>query len=285
MASYPPLIDLTGQRFGMLTVLQRAPRAASNYSTRWLCRCDCGETKSVRASHLRSPKGTLSCGCSTERLKREALLLDRVGRRYGMLTVIREGRCYRNSCGKLKTYWVCRCDCGREKEVMSVCLHNGSSKSCGCATKRMFLTKQTIHGGFLGGKPTPEYRTWSCMKCRCYNPNDPGYPRYGAKGIAVCDRWRNSFANFLADMGPKPEGGGWSLDRKDGTKGYSPDNCRWATATQQSRNRGEANRWVTYGGETLTLAEWAERLDMNGSTLAKRLKRWPIERAMTTPLQ
>jgi len=73
------------------------------------------------------------------------------------------------------------------------------------------------------------------MKCRCYDPNDPGYSRYGAAGIEVCERWKYSFDNFLADMGERPPGK--TLDRKDNAKGYSPDNCRWATPKQQIRNR------------------------------------------------
>src|SRR6267142_1092599 len=91
------------------------------------------------------------------------------------------------------------------------------------------------HGGTVGGKPTPEYRAWQDMIHRCYNPKDKRYSGYGGRGIWVCARWRTSFANFLLDMGRRPEGR--SLERIDNDSGYRPDNCKWGTKSEQWHNR------------------------------------------------
>jgi hypothetical protein len=119
---------------------------------------------------------------------------------------------------------------------------------------------------------------------RCNNPNHRHWHRYGGRGISVCGRWRNSFQDFIADMGPRPSLK-HSIDRfpnKDGN--YEPGNCRWATQTQQMRN-ASINRMIVYQGETLCLAEWAERLGMNKMTLQGRLDTgWSVEEAFTVPV-
>lgn len=109
------------------------------------------------------------------------------------------------------------------------------------------------------------------MKARCENENDPKYPRYGARGITVCDRWRNSFENFFADMGPRPSKL-HTIDRKDNDLGYSPNNCRWATKKEQQRNMSR-NHKLTVRGETKTIAEWAEIQELNPGTIHGRLRR------------
>lgn len=103
---------------------------------------------------------------------------------------------------------------------------------------------------------TPEYRTWTAMKSRCHSPTNDTYATYGGRGIAVCQRWRDSFEAFLADMGPRPIGA--SLDRIDGTGNYEPGNCRWATQVVQQNNRSNNVR-VRYRGEEVTLKEVARR--------------------------
>lgn len=138
---------------------------------------------------------------------------------------------------------------------------------------------------FTHGKTnTPEYRTWCVMKSRCLNPKFPKYSAYGARGIAICERWRNSFANFLADMGPRPSPQ-HTIDRfPDQNGSYEPGNCRWATPTQQARNRS-ITVTVEYHGRTVTLAELSEMVGIKYDTLHGRIARgMSAELAVAAPL-
>lgn len=119
---------------------------------------------------------------------------------------------------------------------------------------------------------------------RCYNPNNPKYPRYGGRGITVCDRWLgdNGLRNFIEDMGQPPEG--LSLDRIDNDGNYEPTNCKWSTNSEQSNNTHWANK-VTYKGRTQTLSQWAKELGVRRQSLYGRIKGgWSVERAFETPL-
>ncbi len=135
-----------------------------------------------------------------------------------------------------------------------------------------------------GMSESAEYRIWKLMKSRCLNPNFPKYPTYGGRGVRICDRWLNSFATFYADMGPRPSPY-HSIDRFPNNDGnYEPSNCRWATRTEQVRNRG-VTRMLTFDGETLPLIEWAERYGIKYITLYMRLEKgWSIERCLKEPL-
>jgi hypothetical protein len=117
------------------------------------------------------------------------------------------------------------------------------------------------------------------MISRCTCPSMVNYDEYGGRGITVCDRWR-TFDNFYADMGNRPSSK-HSLDRKDPDGNYEPDNCRWATTTQQACNK-RTSKLLTFQGETLTVTEWARKIGVGKATLAKRLANgWPLERALT----
>jgi len=129
-------------------------------------------------------------------------------------------------------------------------------------------------------KTHPEYRIWASMKSRCANPNDPGYFRYGGRGIKVCDRWKESFTAFYEDMGQRPSPR-HSLDRIDTDGGYEPDNCRWVLPKTQSNNRRD-NRLVTLDGRTQTLTEWIREKGLHYGTVRVRVSRgWSYEDALT----
>lgn len=134
------------------------------------------------------------------------------------------------------------------------------------------------HGGKVGRVATPEYSCWMHMRSRCNNPNVPAYKDYGGRGIKVCARW-DDFNNFLADMGPRPEGK--SLDRwPDKNGNYEPGNCRWATMKEQQRNRRDSTRHVI-GGVAATLAEWCEVYGVAYTTAARRISLGvPVEQAL-----
>jgi hypothetical protein len=126
--------------------------------------------------------------------------------------------------------WLCRCECGVEREVWDFSLVRGQSLSCGCLHKKLLVRRLTTHAM----THSREYRIWRSMKQRCHNPKCSSYKYYGARGIKVCERWRNSFVDFYADMGPS---NGLEIDRINNDGNYEPSNCRWATREQQMRNK------------------------------------------------
>ena len=192
------------------------------------------------------------------------------GTRFGLLTVLGPAPDYISPGGKNReTRWHCRCDCGKEISVISSQLKK--QKSCGCKRERK------THGL----KHTPEYQCWESMKSRCLNPNNKDYDIYGGRGISVCTEWKG-FIQFYKDMGLRPNPG-YSLDRIDNDGDYTPNNCRWATAKEQQRNRSN-NKRIRFQGQTLVLSEWAEKTGLNYFTIYNRLKSgWPVERALTEP--
>lgn len=140
------------------------------------------------------------------------------------------------------------------------------------------------HGHAVRGAMTPEYVAYREMKKRCYNPNWVRYDRYGGRGIKVCDRWLESYSNFLADMGSKPSPQ-HTLDRLDNNADYTPDNCQWATKAEQAANRRTA-RILEYAERSLSLKHWAHEVGIDADTLSARINSgWSTERALTTPLR
>lgn len=161
---------------------------------------------------------------------------------------------------KDKQFWLCRCDCGNEKHIEGHTLRIGTSKSCGCLQQELLTT----HGHTTNavGRCTKTYNTWRCMIKRCYYPKHQSYKNYGERGITVCKRWRDSFENFLEDMGERPEG--MNLDRINNSKGYCKSNCRWANAKTQNRNK-RGTLPITQNGVTKVATEWCEELGLNKS--------------------
>lgn len=182
-------------------------------------------------------------------------------------------------------YAVCRCDCGAEAEVFASTLKNGASPSCGCVSRVAFAARWTTHGHAAHGvRRSREYETWARIVSKCENPKATGYAIYGGRGITMCRRWRESFAAFFEDMGPRP-GPGYSIERLDVNGNYEPGNCVWATMTQQARNRRN-NRIVEAFGEAHCVAEWADRTGLSQRTIIQRLN-YGIdpEEALTKPVR
>jgi hypothetical protein len=149
---------------------------------------------------------------------------DLSGKFFGKLTV--KGFAEKRSG---KPYWLVECECGNSKVVRGQYLRDGA-KSCGCTRGKV------THGFSRRGRVTPEYKAWQAMIQRCVNPDHEAYKNYGARGITVCQLWRNSFDEFFASMGKRPTPK-HSLERINNDRGYSPDNCKWATRTEQNRNK------------------------------------------------
>ena len=164
-------------------------------------------------------------------------LIDLRGNRVGRLTIVDRADSIKSPCGTVKAVWNCICDCGKTVSVRSGSLINGHTLSCGCLvveTSRALRIKETRHGHSRLGKVTPTYQTWRAMMGRCLNAQHKDFPRYGARGILVCQSWE-IFDNFLMDMGARPHG--TTLDRIDGEGNYELANCRWGTPHQQSQNQ------------------------------------------------
>lgn len=216
---------------------------------------------------------------------------DIAGNRYGRLVAL--GPVGRANDTSSSIIWHCRCDCGNEIMTRLVNLRTGDTRSCGCLNREhqsRFGKKRKSHGM----SRTQEYNSWCAMIARCENTNNPNYGMYGARGIRICLRWRDSFDNFLADIGHKPASR-QSVDRIDVNGHYScgnceecvrmgwKANCRWANHTEQANNTRQ-NHFLEFCGERLTIAQWSQKLNINRGTLLNRIKSgWPIEKALTTP--
>jgi hypothetical protein len=177
--------------------------------------------------------------------------------------------------------WSFRCDCGTIKIITARSVIKGKTKSCGCLSSETTAARNktnTKHGQHRSA----EYRSWMHMLSRCYNPNMHAYAEYGGRGIQVCDRWRESFPAFLADMGHRPAG--TSLDRYPDKNGnYELENCRWASQTEQSRNT-RANRIVEFRGRDTPLSEAAALAGIADNVVRARLRwGWSVNDALTTP--
>lgn len=199
-----------------------------------------------------------------------------IGVKFGRWTVV--GRSDRINSHRRKCYFFCVCECGKQVELERSSLTSGKSKSCGCS-----LEGRPLHyGGSRNQSRTRAYyNTWINMIRRCGVPTAAGYDLYGGRGIKVCPRWRDSIDAFVEDMGPRPDG--TSLDRIDSDGDYEPNNCRWATALQQGRNRRN-NRIIEHDGISRTVSEWAVITGIKFNTITNRLSRgWSVARALTVP--
>jgi hypothetical protein len=170
-------------------------------------------------------------------------------------------------------YWLCKCDCGIQKEVQAKCLIAGAIQSCGCLFRENVKTYSRTHGQ----SGTSTHNIWMNMIWRCTNQNAPRFADYGGRGITVCKRWMN-FKLFVEDMGHRPAG--MSLDRINNNGNYEPSNCRWASRVAQANN-APSNKKIHFRGETFGEAEWARRIGIKRTTLQYRLRSgWTVGQAL-----
>jgi len=182
--------------------------------------------------------------------------------------------------------WNCQCECGNQVIVQASKLRSGNTRSCKCLLKETTTRRLTTHGQSVSkqrnrSEMSREYRAWISMKDRVARPKQDCY-----RNVTICDRWLNSFENFLEDMGTAP-GYNYQLDRIDNRKGYSPDNCRWLTHKENQRNKTD-NVVIEWQGQKRCLIEWSEilepKLGIKYNGLQHRIQRgWSIEKAFTTP--
>lgn len=259
--------DITGLQFGRLTAIKRVEDIIGKNGSKgeaWLCECSCGNEKVVRKNNLINGN-TKSCGCITNKGIHE----DLTGRVFGRLTVIEQAEDYITpGDGRHRHRWRCRCTCGNEVIITGQVLKSGGSKSCGCYQKELVGNMARIHGGY-GERLN---HVWNSMVQRCCNKNHISYHNYGERGITVCDEWRNDYAVFkewALSAGYKE---GLTLDRINNDLGYYPDNCRWVTMKEQSRNTRH-NIYYTHDGETMCLSAWCEKLNLNYKKVHYRIRK------------
>lgn len=201
-----------------------------------------------------------------------------IGQRVGRWTVVAGPERH----GARETF-LCRCDCGTERMVKAWNLRKAITQSCGCLKAEVTRERSTTHGDARVGRLATEYNIRRTMIARCHRPAARSFSKYGGRGITVCERWRESYAAFLADMGRRPSPR-HSLERLDNDGPYAPGNVVWATAAAQARNR-RSTPLYEMDGERLCIKDWAARYGMTGKQLRPRLARgWDLRRALTTPL-
>jgi hypothetical protein len=206
--------------------------------------------------------------------------IDLTGRKFNRLFV--EGFIGRHSIrgGKRRTYWRCICDCGNVIKADSSSIKNGQTKSCGCYNLERTGNINRSHSL----TKTPEYMAWINIKTRCHNIKNKNYPRYGGRGITVCDRWKDSFENFFVDMGKRPSTK-HSIERRDNSKGYSPDNCSWETQKIQNNNKRNVRK-ITFNGQSLTASGWAEVFGISRKNILNRISiGWCVYCAFTVTVK
>jgi hypothetical protein len=263
--------DLTGQKYGRLTIIEKAQTEGR---AKYVCKCDCGTMVVVQSSNLKNGH-TTSCGCARKQAASEYEYIT--GQIFGKLIAVKRVK----TPGEREAKWICKCDCGGATKTRISNLKTGVTKSCGCRRTEILTELKTTHGG----RKTRIYNIWNKMKRRCNDPKDRSYYQYGGRGISVCEEWNHSFEVFRDWAYKNGYTEELSIDRIDNDGNYCPENCRWATATTQARNR-RSNTRIEFKGKVHSFAEWGEITGIPMHTLRDRILRydWPIERALTEPV-
>lgn len=205
------------------------------------------------------------------KLSKSPKFVNLTGNKYNYLTVISYTE---------NSRWLCKCVCGKEKIICGHHLKARRTQSCGCLHKENAAKINFLHGK----SNTAENLAWKNIKQRCLNPKNKHYKNYGGRGITICDRWRDSFENFLEDMGERPSPK-HSIDRIDNNQGYYKENCKWSTKSEQNSNKRNSNNAI-YKDKRTTLVSLAKEYNIKKSTLNNRLHLgWSLEKAIETPVR
>ena len=268
--------DLTGRIFNRLTVTSMC--GVRNKKTYWTCQCACGKVISIRSDGLKS--GTVkSCGCYHREVNSRCE--DLTGKEFNGVAVIKVAH---KAPGGMT--WKCLCLCGKEFTTYGSSLKSGHTRSCGCLQRKSAAKHAKAMGEARkthGLTNTPEYIVWHSMRQRSLTGTSTP-ERYLDRGITICERWVESFENFLEDMGSRPSPV-HQINRKDNNGIYEPNNCHWATPKEQQRNRS-SNVLIAYRGKTQCISAWAEEYGLRTAVLWVRLRKlgWPIHDALTKPV-
>lgn len=197
------------------------------------------------------------------------------GRKFNKLQVI---DFYGNKKGR--TYWKCKCDCGKVCILEAYKIKSGHTKSCGCLgiENKKMLYKYSIKHKKMD---TKLYRVWQNMKRRCYTPSSNSYKSYGARSIIVCKEWRDDFLNFYNWAVANGYKENLTIDRINVNGNYEPNNCRWATMEEQANNKRN-NVFINYNGEKLSINQWSKKTGIKRETISWRLKHdFPLEKVFS----
>lgn len=275
--------DLTGQIFGNWKVLKRGESRLYTDGckrTTWTCQC------------LKNPEYiTDKVGVSLQKLTKPTCMgcvgckdRDLTGRVFGRLTVLHVGMPVEDSSGRRYKTWTCECSCEKHtiKDIKEKELLYGSVKSCGCLKREVVKTVNKTHGKCY----TPLYHIWMSMKARCYRESDCGYTNYGARGITICDEWKNDFLAFEEWSLQHGYKQGLSIDRIDNNGRYAPDNCRWVSSEVQANNKRNT-RYLTVDGVTKPIAVWAKERNIPVERIRDRILKlgWSDKDAISKPSQ
>lgn len=218
----------TGTKVNKWTIIGLSEKVYRNKNL-LLCQCECGKILSKRTDCVFSIE-CKSCATKTRDFARFGRIkkVDLNGHVFGSWTVLNQVKSEKRG-----TFWLCRCSCGKTKEIDTLDLRRSKTTECrSCCSKKHSVR----HGYGTRGKIKPEYNSYNQMKSRCLNKNDKRYARYGGRGIKVCQRWLDSFENFISDVGDKPSIS-HSIDRINNDGDYEPNNVKWSTPKEQANNR------------------------------------------------
>ena len=214
-----------GDKYNMLKCVKYV--GSDKRGRKFLFKCDCDKEVEYTGTYVKN-NYYKSCGCMKHNKNKDEDILNS---KYHRLKPIKRVENIRR--GKA---FLCRCDCGKEKIVALSLLKRGTTKSCGCWNSEVQSNFMTEYSTKHNKANTPEYKVWKGMKERCYNANNKAYKNYGGRGIKVCERWNNSFDNFINDMGERPTKN-HQIDRIDNDKNYNPENCKWVTRSENTLNK------------------------------------------------